>query len=235
MIPKLIHQTWKGQPDTLPSNWVESYKTWTSLAKEYGFTYMYWDDKSIDTFIATYYPWFLEKFRAYPYGIQRADTFRYFVLYYHGGIYSDFDNVPTREFFTELYPRLCHTDLILAKCKTGTGVGDQDLTNAFMWSIPHHEFWVHVWYLLYNPFKHKMYKSIGQHVYYFHVLFTTGPGIISDTFHSLPVSTQDRIHLSEYLQTPSGPYISTITGNSWHTASTSASVITYINQKMGKK
>jgi mannosyltransferase OCH1-like enzyme len=230
MIPKIIHQTWKGPPDTLLTQWVDSHHTWTRLAQEYGFTYMYWDDQAIDQFIATHFPWFLSKFRAYTYGIQRADTFRYFVLYHYGGIYSDFDNVPTKEFFTELYPKLQNEQLVLGICKKDSDVGTQNLTNAFMWSIPEHSFWVHVWYLLYTPFKYNPYKSVLQRIYYFHVLFTTGPGIISDAYHSLPNHKKYRIHLSPLLQTLDGPYIHTITGNSWHKDSTSASVITFFNR-----
>jgi mannosyltransferase OCH1-like enzyme len=192
---------------------------------------MYWDDKAIDNFIASYYPWFLPKFRSYPYGIQRADTFRYFVLYHYGGIYADFDHIPTKSFFTELYPVLCNQDLVLATCKKGSDVGNQNLTNAFMWSIPKHEFWVHVWQLLYHPFQHHTYKAALQHVYYFHVLFTTGPGIISDAYHSLSKSQQAHIHLSPFLQTMDGPYVRTVEGNSWHANSTSSSVITYFNHK----
>ena len=117
MIPKIIHQTWKGPPDTLPANWVDSYKTWTSLAQEFGFQYMYWDDTAIDKFIQEHFPWFLEKFRAYPYGIQRADTFRYFALYQYGGIYSDFDNIPSRSFFSEWFPKHQQYHVVIGKCK----------------------------------------------------------------------------------------------------------------------
>jgi mannosyltransferase OCH1-like enzyme len=37
--------------------------------------------------IASKFPWFLSTFKSYPYGIQRADALRYFVLYEYGGIY----------------------------------------------------------------------------------------------------------------------------------------------------
>ncbi len=230
MIPKIIHQTWKGPPDTLPSTWTDSYTTWKSLSEEYGFTYMYWDDSGIDNFISRHFPWFLEKFRSYPYGIQRADTFRYFVLYHYGGIYSDFDNVPTREFFSQWFPKHQHHAVIIGKCKVGSNIGNQDLTNAFMMSVPNHNFWIHVWDLLYDPFKYNGWKRAGQHIYYFKILFTTGPGIISDAYHSNPSS----IFISPDLQTPNGPYISTIIGNSWHSESTSSSVITMLNKFKNK-
>jgi mannosyltransferase OCH1-like enzyme len=230
MIPKIIHQTWKGRPDTLPAHWVKSYETWKSLAKEYGFIYMYWDDREIDQFISTYFPWFIEKFRSYPYGIQRADAFRYFVLYHYGGIYSDFDNVPDPSFFTTWFPKHQHLHVILGKCKVGSDIGNQDLTNAFMLSRPQHEFWVTVWSLLFEPFKHNPWKAIGHNIYYFQVLFSTGPGIISDAFHARP----SQVTISNDLQTPNGPYISTIEGNSWHANSTSSSVMTILNQIRNK-
>jgi len=37
--------------------------------------------------IATKFPWFLDTYKSYPYGIQRADALRYFVLYEYGGVY----------------------------------------------------------------------------------------------------------------------------------------------------
>lgn len=41
----------------------------------------------------TRYDWFLEIWDNYPFGIERADAIRYFVLYHFGGIYIDLDDV----------------------------------------------------------------------------------------------------------------------------------------------
>jgi mannosyltransferase OCH1-like enzyme len=234
MIPKIIHQTWKGQPDTLPPNWVDSYNTWKSLAQEYGFTYMYWDDKDIDKFIETYYPWFINKFRAYPHGIQRADTFRYFVLYHYGGLYSDFDNVPSREFFSQFWPQHQYHGIVFGLCKPGNSVGDQDITNAIMLSVPKHNLWVHVFTLLHDPCLINKWKSVGMHIYCFEVIFSTGPGIVSDAYHSAAPSLKRNVIVTDKLQTSSGPFISTIEGGIWYQGSMTSTIVGYAKQLKNK-
>jgi len=52
---------------------------------------MLWTDASSREFIAQNYRWFLDTFDSYPYGIQRADAIRYFVLHHYGGVYVDLD------------------------------------------------------------------------------------------------------------------------------------------------
>jgi mannosyltransferase OCH1-like enzyme len=230
MIPKIIHQTWKGPPDTLPSTWTDSYTTWKSLSEEYGFTYMYWDDSGIDNFISRHFPWFLEKFRSYPYGIQRADTFRYFVLYHYGGIYSDFDNVPTREFFSQWFPKHQHHAVILPICRPGGAFANQNLTNYFLCSSPRHEYWVHVWDLLFDPTRLNKWKNLLLAVHYFYVIETTGPGIISDCYHALGRKTKRQVHLTKDLH--HNQYMIEIRGSSWYDkdkASNLASRLAIIN------
>ena len=197
---------------------------------------MYWDDKAIDNFIASYYPWFLPKFRSYPYGIQRADTFRYFVLYHYGGIYSDFDNVPTREFFTEWYEQYKHEQVILPLCRPGGAFANQDLTNYFLCSEPKHTFWIHVWNLLYNPLHFNQWKKMIMILHYFYVLETTGPGIISDSYHSLNPTLQHQIHLTSDLH--HDKYIKEIYGSTWYESSiisTMMSKLANINPTKPKK
>ena len=57
-----------------------------------------WTDSSSRAFIAQHYPSFLPTFDSYPYGIQRADAIRYFVLHRFGGIYMDLDVGCKRDF-----------------------------------------------------------------------------------------------------------------------------------------
>jgi len=178
MIPQIIHQTWKGPPDTIPEHWLASYEGWNALK---GWTYMYWDDAAIDKLIADHYPWFLEKFRGYAHGIQRADTFRYFVLHKYGGVYSDLDICPKSNFQT-FFETVKHEDVAIAANKEGNSFAGENLTNAFMMSQPRSAFWPHVWTFLIDPFKRKAWKrAVAQVTYYFRILFTTGPGIINDS------------------------------------------------------
>jgi len=217
-IPRIIHQTWKGSPDTLPEIWQDSYQQWVTLANKHHFTYRFWTDIDIDQFIKEEFPWFLEKFRSYPYGIQRADTFRYFVLYHYGGIYSDFDNVPKESLFTEWFVQYQHQGLILPYCKPGNEVGLQNITNAFMASEPRHPFWVNVWYMLYNPTDYNPWKEAFLVSHYFEVIFTTGPGLLSDAYHSCN-RIKRHVHLCKDTQVQlgcDGKYMTSVCGNSWH-------------------
>lgn len=89
LIPKIIHQTYANE--SLPPHWLAAQKSCIDLHKDY--EYKLWTDKSAREFIASEYPWFLETFDGYQFPIQRADTIRYFVLAYYGGIYLDLDDV----------------------------------------------------------------------------------------------------------------------------------------------
>ena len=180
VIPKIIHQTWKSGPETLPEHWKISYDGWKSLD---GWEYMYWSDDDIDIFISEHYNWFYDTFKSYAYGIQRADTFRYFVLHKYGGIYSDFDIAPKSN-FESFYELVKYEDIVISRNKDGNSVGDQNLTNAFMMSKPGSKFWNHVWTYLKDPFKSHSWKKLAVHFHYFKVLFTTGPGIINDSVKS---------------------------------------------------
>ena len=176
-IPKIIHQTWKT--NTLPEHWQPSQDGWKAL-EEKGWTYILWTDDMIDAFIAEKYPWFLEQFRGYKHGIQRADAFRPFVLHDMGGIYVDTDIAPKENFeaFYELYKK---ADVALPQTKPGNAHGGQHYTNSFMMSKPKSAFWPVVWKLLQNPYQHRPWKKLlADMSYHFRILFSTGPGTICD-------------------------------------------------------
>lgn len=86
-VPRIIHQTWKSEQ--LPPKWQAIREECMAMHPDYDFKL--WTDTGSRDFIAEHYPWFLPVFDAYPYGIQRADAIRYFVLHYYGGVYMDLD------------------------------------------------------------------------------------------------------------------------------------------------
>jgi inositol phosphorylceramide mannosyltransferase catalytic subunit len=175
-IPKIIHQTWKT--NDIPEHWLKSYNGYKNLEKE-GWEYKLWTDDDNRKLIEKEFPWFLEKYDSYKYGIQRADAIRYFILYKYGGVYSDLDIAPKSNFvhFFEIYKFF---DVAICSCKEGNSAAGQNLTNAFMMSKPGSDFWPHVWTYLQQPFQTRKWKRILASSYYFYVLFTTGPGIICD-------------------------------------------------------
>lgn len=102
-IPRLIHQTWSSQnvPPSLgnPGSWQQQNTTWT---------YCFWSDETLRTFMADHFPDLLPLFDTYPKMVQKADLARYCLLYRFGGVYADIDT----RCLTSLEP-LAHADGII--------------------------------------------------------------------------------------------------------------------------
>ncbi|GAM86733.1 hypothetical protein ANO11243_047520 [Dothideomycetidae sp. 11243] len=132
MIPKIIHQTYVNT--SIPPIWQEAQQSCIDLHKEKdGWEYKLWTDASSREFIASEYPWFLETFDNYDYPIQRADSIRYFVLAYYGGIYIDMDDGCNRP----LDPLLSYPAWVRRTVPTG-------ISNDAMGAVPRHPFFLRV-------------------------------------------------------------------------------------------
>jgi mannosyltransferase OCH1-like enzyme len=95
-IPRLIHQTWRTHD--IPLRWNASYHS--VIAKNTAeFKHHLWVDEEMRLFVQKHEPEFYKNtYSTYQYEIQRADSFRYVVLYHLGGIYIDMDNGCKRPF-----------------------------------------------------------------------------------------------------------------------------------------
>ncbi|QDZ21398.1 glycosyltransferase [Chloropicon primus] len=83
-IPKLIHQTWKSHAEP---TWSKA-SSWISLNPDW--QYRLWDDDEAAELVRTNFPrvWGVwDRLRP----VERADVFRYAVVYVHGGVYADLD------------------------------------------------------------------------------------------------------------------------------------------------
>lgn len=184
-IPKIIHQTWKTSE--IPDQWKSSSEKYKEFVSTHpGWEYKLWTDEDNRNLIKNYYPWFLEQYDNYEHGIQRADAVRYFILHKYGGIYSDLDIQPkidlNNDKFLKLYEMYENDDICLTQTKSSNLMAKQNYTNCFMMSKKECDFWPVVWERLKNPFKNKGWKkALAWSSHYFQVLFTTGPGIISDS------------------------------------------------------
>ena len=86
-ITALIHQTWKTSVD-LP-RWVQrSVDSWKRLNPS--MRHVLWDDAACDALVAARFPHLLATWRQLD-AVQRADFFRYIVIYEYGGVYADAD------------------------------------------------------------------------------------------------------------------------------------------------
>jgi len=101
VLPKIIHQQWKNKniPEGVYSKWNAKFK---ELFPEPEFKHMLWTDENARELIKKEFPFFLEAYDNYEFGIQRADAVRYFVLYKYGGLYADLDYEPLVNFWQHL-------------------------------------------------------------------------------------------------------------------------------------
>lgn len=104
-IPRRIWQTWKVKEDSLefPASFRAYQKDWTDAATSQGFDYMLVPDDNIEAFLQNLYgevPLVLRAFDEMPKTILKADFLRYLLLYARGGIYSDMDTYPLKQFDT---------------------------------------------------------------------------------------------------------------------------------------
>ena len=223
-IPRIIHQTWKNR--TIPEHWTRSHEGWKGLE---GFEYRLWTDEDNRHLIATKYPWFLDKYDSYKYPIQRADAIRYFILYECGGVYVDLDIEPKPTAFLKLFAFYEDEKVVLAKVQNNNDRAGQILTNAFMMSQAKQAYWKYVWDFLERPFqKHKWKRFVSDRTYHFEVLFTTGPGIISDSASTFDKKNDIRLIPSDLMQpgtekeieypfTTNESAVTLLKGRSWNT------------------
>ncbi len=220
MIPRIIHQTWKTSD--VPEKWQASYQQWRTFAHKNHFEYFLWTDADNDDFMERYYPEWVELFRSYKHGIQRADMIRYFLLHHYGGIYSDLDIAP-KDNFLEFFELYSTHEMVCAQTKAGNSAAGQNFTNAFMMSAPRSSFWPVTWSLLRTPHQvHRWKKPLMRHFPYFNVIFGTGPGVICDAARLWQQQAQKRVAtIPAQLVQPtdnSAPesVCTVLEGSSWH-------------------
>ena len=135
-LPKILHQSWRSTK--LESYQREWQRSW--LKHHSDWTYMFWTDKDNRKLISEHFPWFLDVYDGFPRNIQRADCARYFYMLRYGGCYFDLDFESLRN----IEPLLRNIHVALAYMTNDTA-SDISLPNAFLASVPGHEFW---WYVI---------------------------------------------------------------------------------------
>ena len=87
MIPKIIHQTWRSE-STIPE---PLKRCVSSIRKTYpNYDYKFYSDEDCRDYIKANYSESLNLYDALK-PVERADLFRYAIMYEHGGIYFDVD------------------------------------------------------------------------------------------------------------------------------------------------
>jgi len=199
-IPKRIIQTWKTEELKKEARiLVEKLKS-----NNPDFEYMFFTDNDIDVFIKKEYPKYYDLYCNFEYTIQKIDFFRYLAIYHYGGFYFDLD----MDIDKSLIP-LCDYDCVFPKeygdDKNCKGVNFENLGitvllgnyafgaskgNAFLKSCVEHIYNKTIQlssipnnndrYSSYTP--NTMSQYIKVESYIDHVLYTTGPVLISKSY-----------------------------------------------------
>jgi mannosyltransferase OCH1-like enzyme len=220
-IPKRIMQTWKGPESTLPEAWKESPVSIRTMMPDWEYILM--TDEDNDRFIAKHFPQYLDAFRGFKYGIQRADFIRYaWLAAGGGGLYLDCDyrvDKPLDELF--------YVDREFYVCPSGNF--SDYYTNAIMASKPGVDIWLRCLELAVQG---APWWAIGKHLY---VMTSTGPLMFSKAVRE---TNPSRYHiLNSRLLTPcsvcdpkpctkDGGYLTTLPGSSWVQWDTLAAIYT---------
>lgn len=87
MIPKIIFSTWKSKTDL--GNFTECVNSVKNKNKD--FNYIIYDDNDCDLFVRQYYPQYYKYYIKLELPVQKADLWRYLIIYHYGGWYCDMD------------------------------------------------------------------------------------------------------------------------------------------------
>lgn len=171
LIPRVLHQTWKTAD--VPAVFHEYRASWRRHHPAW--SVRLWTDADNRRLVADHYPWFLERYDAYRYPIQRADAARYFILHRHGGLYVDLDFECLRSVEPLLAPGKCTLGMEPAGHARAFG-RERILCNAFMAAPPEHPFTEAVLHALPGSA-----NAVPIHDRAF-ILETTGPFLLTRVF-----------------------------------------------------
>lgn len=166
MIPQIVHQIWYnfsdwGRVQPLPTKYLTLRETW--VKQNPGWECVIWNERQSEHLLSAFYPQFLRKFQRFKTPIQKADFFRFVLLWHFGGCYADMDCVCTSSLDTFL-KSYSETVLIIPKSAWAT--------NACLIASPRHPA---VWDVIQSmPTDHAWLgsRSVAG------VFFTSGPSFV---------------------------------------------------------
>jgi len=197
-IPKIIIQTWKTREiGGIIGNLIEKLKL-----NNPDFEYKFFTDEDIVKFVQTQYPEYFDVFNAFEYNIQKIDFFRYLCVFHFGGFYFDIDMDIDRSIAPLcshecVFPKECNLEKEVMNFKAkglGILIGNYAFgaapKNSFLKlcidnivspcikraDIPNND-------ARYRPHKpHTMSEMIKLDSYMNHVLYTTGPVLVTQSY-----------------------------------------------------
>jgi inositol phosphorylceramide mannosyltransferase catalytic subunit len=182
----MIHQTWKTS--VLPVNLTKFQISWRKYNP--GIEYHYYDDDDCLTVVRDEFPQYLDAYLSFPQAIQRADLFRYLIVYRYGGLYVDIDMECLRPF-----DRFFQLTGMMLSVETGvTGTRQTELGYRRPWQIANCIFAAEPghWFME-QVIQETVRMSSTQVVSDIDVENTTGPRMLTRLFYSLPPEERARI------------------------------------------
>jgi hypothetical protein len=164
-----------------------------------GFDYRFFDNNDVDAFIQSEFPQYFSLFQSFPYRIQKYDFFRYLAVYRLGGFYFDTDVFLARG-LDQLRATSCvfpFEELSINQYLRREYGMDWEIGNYAFGAAPGHPFMAAV---IENCVKAQkdpawvrpMMRGIPRPFHAdFHVLNTTGPGLVSRTLAENPVLARE--------------------------------------------
>jgi mannosyltransferase OCH1-like enzyme len=168
-IPKQLHQVYLGFDNPImPDKWADNADKWKSIHPEYAYTL--WNMDMCVALITELAPSFLDIWLNYPRNVQRADAIRPFILYKHGGVYTDMDTSP----HYNITPLLDVYSVPGVEVIVAPSANSDTASNWLMASTPKSLFWV-------MTITEMVRRS--RRTYWFdhtRIMYSTGPALISD-------------------------------------------------------
>jgi inositol phosphorylceramide mannosyltransferase catalytic subunit len=156
--------------------------------------YRFFDDDEVEHFVRTEFPQYHDVFMSFPYRIQRFDFFRYLAVLRHGGFYFDLD-VLLAESVSDLCGRGCvfpFEELTLNRHLRRQHGIDWEIGNYAFGAAPGHPFVAAIVENCVRAQKDPAWAAVmlsgipAPFRSRFHVLNTTGPGLITRTLAEEP-------------------------------------------------
>ena len=182
-IPKIIHQTYKGK--NIPPVYRDFQKRIQETHPDW--SYRFYDDDDCRNMIKVHLRSFLPIFNSYPENIMRVDAFRIIAIYLFGGFYLDMDMLILKK----LDP-LCIYNCVFAEEKTLSEQQARELDHAYRLRIANYMFGSVSRHPFLLGILVEMAKNSKRTISTHHdLLETTGPGLITTTFHQAKFKYKD--------------------------------------------
>ena len=99
-----IHQIYGLFADGKPLSplFETSQRTWQSVAEDMGAQYVLWDADALESLMKQRYPTYWDMYCNVRYPIMRCDIGRLAIVHTYGGLYSDLDIVPNRNWYAQV-------------------------------------------------------------------------------------------------------------------------------------